>query len=240
MAIVAAMARELLPLVKGWKLESRAGGVTVYSSANAIAAFAGMGGRRAALAVNAALSLGAVHRIVSAGLAGGLHPGMRAGAIPPIAQVIDAATGELLLVDADFPEPKTQPKTGPVRPGGVILVTAGTIASAEAKSSLRARYSADLVDMEAMIVGRAARSRDIPFSAIKAVSDEYDFNLPELELFATVEGQFREAAFARYVAIRPRLWNPVLRLRHNATLAVTNLCAGLERCLEQDEQHRQA
>ena len=72
-AIVAAMAGELRPLVKGWKREMTPEGVTIYTSDEAVAVFAGLGLQRARLATAAALRLGPIRRIISAGWAGGLQ-----------------------------------------------------------------------------------------------------------------------------------------------------------------------
>ncbi len=93
-AIVAAMAREIDPLVRQWKLEPSPQGVTVRSSEGAIAVFAGMGQERAEIAAQMALSFGPVHRLISAGWAGGIHPGMTIGAVRFASVVIDATTGE--------------------------------------------------------------------------------------------------------------------------------------------------
>jgi len=228
-AIVAAMARELRPLVRNWKLERCAPGVTVYSSDRAVAAFAGMGERPANIAAQAALSFGQVHQFISAGLAGGLHAGMTVGMVRSVNTVIDAATGERF-------GPKQEGESGRTDVADAVLVTTDHIVSGEEKRRLRAAYVADLVDMEAAAIARVARTHRIPFMAIKAVSDAHDFDLPGMERFATPEGQFRQAAFAVHMALRPGLWMPAIRMGQNSKAAARNLCDELERYLVQDEK----
>src|SRR5208282_4828359 len=103
------------------------------------------------------------------------------------------------------------------------------VTSAEDKQRMRKMYSADLVDMEASAVAEVARRNKIPFSAIKAVSDGHDFDLPGMEKFTTADGQFRQVSFAAYAALRPMLWKPVARLAKDSGVAARNLSRELER-----------
>jgi adenosylhomocysteine nucleosidase len=220
------MERELRPLIKGWKLESDAGGVTVYSSAKAVAVFAGLGRERAKLATAAALRFGPVRRIVSAGWAGGLHAGMVPGGVWRVRSVVDAVTGVVFEAQG----------LGGTKELGSVLVTTDHVASAEDKRHVSELYSADLVDMEAAAVAATARSKGIPFSALKAVSDGHDFDLPGLGTFTTADGGFRQRTFAAYVALRPALWKPVARLARDSSMAARNLGRELERWLAEEEE----
>jgi adenosylhomocysteine nucleosidase len=223
-AIVAAMAGELRPLVKGWKREITPEGVTIYSTDRAVATFAGLGVKRARLATAAALNLGPIRWIISAGWAGGLHEGMEPGEVWRVSEVVNSATGEVLA---------TTPSDG-IKTVGAVLVTASSVTSAGDKRRMRDIYSADLVDMEASAVADIARRNRIPFSAIKAVSDGHDFDLPGMEKFTTSDGQFRQAWFAAYVALRPIFWKPVARLAKDSSRAARNLRWELERCLAEE------
>ncbi len=222
MAIVAALAGELRPLLQGWTMERSSDGVHVYSSERAVAAFAGMGKARAELAASAALEFGPVHQILSAGWAGGLHPRIGARTVRFAEAVVDAASGEIFG--------RTDAVGGGVT-SGAILVTLDHVASATEKHWYHERYSADMVDMEASAVASVAAKARIPFLALKAISDEYDFEVPGIEKFATADGGFREAAFAAHVALRPGMWRPVMRLARNSAAGARHLCAELERYL---------
>ncbi len=223
-AIIAAMAGELRPLVKGWKREVTPEGVTIYTSDRAVATFAGLGLQRARLATAAALRRGPIRWIISAGWAGGLHPGMAPGEVWRVSEVVNSVTGEVL---------KTTPSDG-IQTVGAVLVTTDMVTSAEDKQRMRKIYCADLVDMEASAVAEVARRNKIPFSAIKGVSDGHDFDLPGMERFTTEDGQFREASFVAYVALRPVLWKPVVQLAMDSGKAARNLSRELERYLASD------
>lgn len=230
-AIVAAMEREIRPLLRnaspGWRLEAASPGVTLYSSEQAVVSFAGIGTRRATLAAAAAISLGPVSRIISAGWAGGLEPVMRAGTVFRASCVIEETTGE-----AFDPEDggKAEGPPGTHTPGA-ILVTVDRVISSEEKLRLRAKFSASLVDMEASAVGRFAKNHGVSFLAIKAVSDEYDLDIPDLQRFVAADGQFRQSAFALYAALRPGLWKPVARMARGSASAAQNLSVELGRII---------
>jgi len=55
--IIAALPREVAPLVKGWKCEKLPGNRTVYLQGNVVVACAGMGPSQVVLAVSAARTL---------------------------------------------------------------------------------------------------------------------------------------------------------------------------------------
>jgi hypothetical protein len=115
-----------------------------------------------------------------------------------------------------------------------VLVTTDHVASAEDKRRLRRAYSGDLVDMEAAAVAQFARRSGIAFSAIKAISDGFDLDLPCLGKFTTSEGQFRQGGFAAYVALRPGLWKPVIRLARDSSTAARNLSIAVEQYLAEE------
>jgi adenosylhomocysteine nucleosidase len=224
--IVAAMAGELRPLVRGWKREETPEGVTIYTCDEAVAAFAGLGSQRARLATAAVLRLGPIRRIISAGWAGGLHAAMVPGGVWRVSEIVNPVTGEVM---------ETSESHG-LNGDGAVLVTTNIVTTVEDKHRLRKMYSADLVDMEASAVAEAARRNKIPFSAIKGVSDGYDFDLPGMERFTTADGQFRQVRFAAYAALRPILWKPVGRLARDSGVAARKLGRELERYLADERE----
>ena len=221
-AIIAALPREIRRLTRNWKQGEKVSrpGLSLYTSDNAIVVCGGIGGAQAELAALTALNCGPVHRLVSVGWAGGLRPAMKSGTVDRPRRVVDAASGESY-------------ETGEA---GAVLVTAPAVANIQEKSRLAQEFSADLVDMEAAAVARVAQSRGIAFLAIKAVSDEHDFELPGMERFVDGEGRFREAAFAAHVALRPWLWKNVIRMACGSAEAAHNLCRELEEHLKWDKR----
>lgn len=211
-AIIAALPREVKQLVRGWQEHRLPGKIIAYSNDVALVACAGMGPVRAALAVQAALSLKPVTALLSVGLAGACDPSLRVGDIVRAGVVIDADTGERFASELS----------------AQTLVSTSAIASVKEKQRLYASYQASAVDMEAATVARLAQAHEIPFRVIKAISDEASFEMQELALFGTSDGQFREAAFAMHAALRPQSWPKLFALAGNSKRAVEALTKELE------------
>ena len=106
---------------------------------------------------------------------------------------------------------------------GVVLATAGSIASVTEKARLAEVYGAALVDMEAATVARMARARGVGFRAIKGVSDGFDFELSALGKFEGERGSFRTGAFAAYTAVRPWMWGKAMELGRGSGMALKGL-----------------
>jgi len=221
-AIIAALPREVKPLVRGWRQQRLPGHIHLYTSDAGVVACAGMGAQRVALAVQAAMTAGPVTALLSVGLAGGCDPGVSVGDVIRAGIVVDAQTGERFGDAA----------TGPV------LVSSSAIAGVREKQRISASYGASAVDMEAASVARLARAHGLAFHAIKAISDEADFEMQELGQFTTPDGQFREAAFVMYAAARPWMWGRLIQLGRNSGLAVRSLTAAVRAQLDCYKEQR--
>jgi adenosylhomocysteine nucleosidase len=88
--------------------------------------------------------------------------------------------------------------------------------------------------MEAATVCRLAKAHGLGFRAVKAISDEADFELGELAQFVTADGQFRERAFALHAAMRPAMWGKVRALARNSNKAIHALTEALRHELDLD------
>jgi len=214
-AIVAALEREIRPLVKIWRLceQDHAGRrFRFYESEYAVLTCGGIGAEPARRAAEAIIALYQPALIYSAGFAGALDRKQHIGDIIVPRRVINANDGSSI-------------DTGQ---GEGILVSFASVASPEQKAKLAYSYSAQAVDMEAAAVARAAEARGVRFAAVKAVSDESDFVLPAVDAFIDAEGQFKTTAFALFTAIRPWTWGATLRLTRNSRLASQALCSWIE------------
>lgn len=211
-AIIAALPREVGPLVRGWQHRQLPGKIHLYISDAAIVACAGMGANRATLAVQAALAARPATALWSVGLAGACDPSLHVGDIVRAGVVIDSLTGER-YASGDSSD---------------VLVTGNGLASVSEKHRLHTSYNASCVDMEAATVARLAQANDIDFRAIKSISDEASFELEDLARFATPDGQFREIAFAAHAALRPPLWSKLVALAGNGRRAVASLTEELK------------
>jgi adenosylhomocysteine nucleosidase len=107
-----------------------------------------------------------------------------------------------------------------------ILVTYPEVATVAQKQQLAKSYGAHAVDMEAAAVARAAQKHNLPFIAVKSISDDLNFEIPEMSRFIR-NGQFDTTGFSLHIAIRPWLWLRVFRLARNTKVASENLCAWL-------------
>jgi adenosylhomocysteine nucleosidase len=213
-AIIAALPREIAALVRGTKADASLikDGVWLYRLEGAVVVAAGMGAERAAIAVEAALSVGDVRVLISTGLAGGCAPGVVAGSVMEAGVVVEARTGERFVAEVE---------------SGVTLATSGTIASVHEKARLAENYGAALVDMEAATVARMALAKGMGFRAIKGVSDGYDVELSALAKFEGERGSFRTGAFAAYTAVRPWTWGKAMELGRGSAKALAGLDVAL-------------
>jgi adenosylhomocysteine nucleosidase len=222
-AIIAALEHELRPLIKHWaptRAQHEGREFIFYEGTYAVAVCSGIGpesGRRAAEAI---IALYSPELLISAGIAGGLTPDLKVGETIFPATIIDARDSsrhETAIKDA---------RIGATPLAKTIVVSYPEIASAEQKQKLGKAYGAHAVDMEGASVAVAAEAHGLPFVAIKSISDDVNFELPEMMPFFR-DGQFQAARFALHIVFRPWLWMKVLRLAQNTKLASENLCAWL-------------
>jgi len=222
-AIVAALDREILPLVKNWpssKLTHQSYEFTTYESDYAVIIRGGVGQESARRAAEAVIEKYSPDLLISAGIAGALVPELHIG---------DTIFPTVVIDTQDSSRHETAIQTAPIAStplGRTVLATYPEIATVSQKRQLAKSYGAHAVDMEAAAVARAAQKHNLPFLAVKSISDELNFDLPEMNLFIR-QGQFRTKRFVLYIAPRPWLWLRVIRLARNTGRASRNLCAWL-------------
>ncbi len=212
-AIVAALEREVRPLIKQWRPVERDHDGRKYKffeNDRAVLVCSGIGPEAARRAAEAIINLYAPALVQSAGFAGALDSTLKVGTVLTPICVIDARDGSRIEAGV----------------GHWVLVSLDHPASVQEKAKLAEAYWAHAVDMEAAAVARAAQAHDITFVGLKVISDEADFEMPPMERFMSSDGTFRTGAFAAYAAVRPWLWPRVLRLARNSTKAADALCNG--------------
>jgi len=215
-AIVAALEREIWPLVKHWRVaEQEYGGrkFRFFEKDPRIAVCGGIGPEAARRATEAVIALYQPRAVQSVGFAGALESGLQVGEVLEVRYVIDVADGSKI-------------DTGR---GAAVLVSFASVAGSEQKSRLAKSYDATAVDMEAAAVAKGAEAHGLPFAAIKVISDEIGFPMPPVDQFTTQNGGFRTASFVSFVAVRPWLWTRVIRLARNSAKASRALCERLAR-----------
>ena len=215
-AIVAALEREVRPLVRDWRVSERQHDgrrFRFFEKDDVVLVCGGIGAAPARRAAEAVIALFSPEMLYSVGFAGALDPQLKVGDVMLPRKVINATDGSsVTLSDGDG-----------------VLVTFASVASREQKKKLRDSFGAQAVDMEAASVLRAADAHAIPFSAIKAISDEFDFDFPDTERFVDSDGRFSEMRFALFAAVRPWLWARVIQLARNSRRAMRALCEALHK-----------
>jgi adenosylhomocysteine nucleosidase len=215
-AIVAALEREVRPLVKeclGREREFDGRRYRFFEKDNLVLVCGGIGPEAARRAAEAVIALYGPKLVYSAGFAGALDPGLKVADILQPLRLVNASDGSSLNLDH----------------GQGVLVSFAAVASPAQKASLRDSFGAQAVDMEAAAVARAAEARGVGFAIVKVISDEFDFDFPYMERFVDGNGRFLEGRFAWFAALRPWLWPQVARLARNSNRASHRLCDWLRK-----------
>lgn len=217
-AIVAALEREVRPLVKNWRVHEKAHGgrsFRFFEEDKVVLVCGGIGAEPARRAAEAVIALFAPAMVYSVGFAGALDSGVKVGTVFQPAHVINAGDGSRVNVNQ----------------GTGTLVSFASVANPAQKTRLKESFSAQLVDMEAAAVARAAQIHGIEFAAVKAISDGFDFEFPSMERFVDSDGEFQQGRFAVFAAFRPWLWPKVMQLASNSNRASVALCDWVTRSL---------
>jgi len=217
--IVTAMATEVWPLIRDWKKSlhpwqnqpSVGYPVMFFESEDAVLLCGGIGHEAGKRAAEAVIEYAKPSLLIATGLAGGLRPEWTLGRTMVAAEVVDEATGRRFQTAY----------------GEGIVVSSREIARAGKKRELAARFAADVVDMEGAAVAEVAEAHGLPFLAVKAVSDEMDFELPPLQEFVDAEGCFQGARFGFWAAWHPRWWPVIVQLKRKSDAAAAALAVKL-------------
>jgi len=217
--VVAALQREISPLVRDWRLvlhECEGRHFRFFEQDSTVVVCGGIGSEAARRAAQVAVALYQPQLLLSAGFAGALDQQVKVGQVFQPRTVIDASDGS-----------RTE-----IASGEGTLVSFPSLASPAQKTSLAAAYGAQAVDMEAAAIARAARTHGIAFAALKAISDEARFEMPDLSPFVTQDGQLRTAALVASAVVRPWMWRALFQLGKNSAKASRALCDELQRYLQ--------
>jgi len=158
--------------------------------------------------------------LISFGLAGGLNPALRPGAILIPATVIEArlarACDPALLAWLGGPTDAT------------IVAGAAIAATAADKASLFTITGADAIDLESGAVARAAAAAGIPFAVLRAICDPAERDLPPAALVAlNAKGRIGGLRVLGAVLRQPRQIPALLVLSADAAAARAMLKARL-------------
>jgi adenosylhomocysteine nucleosidase len=178
----------------GWRIEI--GGGTAGGAAQAAARLADSG----------------VSALVSFGLAGGLDPALRPGAVVVPSEV--CVDGRLAGAD-----PRLSDRLGGATRHSLLAGTQIATTAAE-KAALRHATGADAIDLETAGLVRVAEARGLAFAVLRAVCDPAERNLPPAALAAlNVGGGIALSRVLRSIARRPTQIPALLALAADAIAA---------------------
>jgi adenosylhomocysteine nucleosidase len=218
-AIVAALEREVRPLTRDWAVREKeysGHAFRFFENGDTVLVCGGIGPEAARRATQAVIALYSPQLIYSAGFAGAANKAMKVGEILTPRRVVNANDGS--SVDTGI--------------GEGVLVSFTAVASPEQKAKLAASFGAHAVDMEAAAVAQAAQAPGVTFAAVKAISDEIDFEFPPMDAFISPAGQLYTVKLAFFLAVRPWLWATAFRLARNSSQASRALSTHLKHMIE--------
>lgn len=220
-AIVAAMEREVMPLVRCWKvrtLEHAGRKYRLFENGNAALICGGIGADAARRATEAAIQEMRPTRVISVGFAGALDPALKVADVVEPGIVINASDGARTEIGS----------------GEYALVSYSGVAGKDQKRRLREAYGAALVDMESAAVARGAEARGVEFGALKVISDDAEFAMLDVSHFVTPYGGFQLGGFLLHLAVRPWLWGTTVTLARNSAKASRALSDAISDYLERE------
>ena len=192
----------------------------------------GTGRERAEAAAMLVLESYPVACIVSFGFAGALDPDLKAGSVVICESVhcgSDAHPNhEIRSTDwlAALAARELEGKPFGCRLGADVTVDRLIVEPRE-KRELRSAFGALAVDMESYWVGRAAAACDIPFLAIRAISDGADQQLPPLEALLDHRGELLWRESVTYLMSHPAELAKLRCIHANTRLAARSLALSL-------------
>ena len=211
---------ELAPLLDGVKPD-QVNGVDLFDLPNAVIAVGGIGEKFARRAAEVAIDHARPKLLLSAGIVGAISPKLKVGDVGRVRQVVDVATGTTYQAGGG---------------GDWVLATSQDVSDSSEKHQLLANFGADVVDMEAAAVAQVAKERGLEFAAIKSISDDAEFDMPPLNRFIG-NGKFDTRRFLIYVALHPRWWGTLGKIKKNSEIATEKLCEAVKHLIESSCQY---
>lgn len=213
LAFVAAESREFAGLLRNAELASKLDWPVSFArmawlKGNAVLLVAnGPGPKLAARAVNTAKEREMVEGLISIGFCGALDPTLAPGDIFIATEVLGAGAS---LMPAGLGRPCKSGK----------LLSIDRVASTVAEKSKLRKSGADVVEMEAGAVAERAEHFNIPFYAIRVVTDAADENLPmDFNQVRDAEGRFDRLRILAAASRQPSIFPALLKLNRRCKAA---------------------
>jgi adenosylhomocysteine nucleosidase len=202
-----------------------------YNDKNVLLVITGMGRERAERATKMVLKSNQLTLLVSLGFAGALNPELAAGDIILCSGVhygdgndnnmtyyIHSSDKEMYTLLCRTLESESVN----FRTGEVVSVLQ-PIQTAEERAELRDQFNAEIVDMESYWIASIAAQRQVPFLALRAVSDTVDDIFPPIEQIVDIEGNLLPRKAALHFLSHPWHLTMLFGLYRNSVKAGKNL-----------------
>ena len=190
-------------------------------------ALSGMGGTAAAQSARSLVEAGA-QALVSWGMAGGLDPAFAPGTIFLPSEVASPDGAAVIATDQPWRErlgARLTPGNRPVLQGR-LLTSPKAVGTRADKAALLRQTGAGAVDMESLAIAEVARSRQLPFLAIRVIVDGAADTLPHaVTAAADSEGHLQVWRLLGALARTPGELSALLRLGGRYRLANRSLAA---------------
>lgn len=216
--IVVAMPRELKTL--GYRKVSEDG--CVRHSEGVIICLSGIGKEKSAQAAEKLINKGA-NCLLSWGTAAALSPNITPGSIAIPEKIITEKHGIIHTDERLRYALAGQLSYNVSIQNASLCETSKLLWSKEQKLSLYRRTNAEIADMESGAVALAAKKYQIPFAAIRTISDSSEMTIPG-SVHANLEGG--KAHILRIVmqaVVTPKDWLPMIKLSYNFSRAQKSL-----------------
>jgi adenosylhomocysteine nucleosidase len=192
---------------------------------------AGVGQVNAAAATTALILGHKPKWVISAGLAGGLQPGVKRGDIV-MPDCILGEDGRRLAIDLAI-SPEQKAATPGLHVGALLTIDRVAYKAAE-KRNLGVRHGALAVDMETVGVAEVCRREKLRFMAVRVISDAVNEELPpDVErLITRTTWARRIGAAAGTIVRRPSTVKDLWRFRETTLVCAKKLAGFLEGVVE--------
>ena len=162
--------------------------------------------------------------LLSAGFGGALDPSLRRNDVVFANEIIDATRPDLPPLEIVLRPPETTAGASFRSITGRLVTVPAIVRTSAEKAALRARFGADLVDMETAAVAAVCADRNQRFLSIRVVSDQADADLPpEIMSIMGPTGGFRLGATLGALWKRPGSVKDLWALREHANEAAERL-----------------
>jgi adenosylhomocysteine nucleosidase len=177
----------------------------------------GMGQRNAGESLRQAFSRIRPEKVITAGFAGALNPGLRLGTV---------------VFEADLETGLVERLTQAGAARGRFQCADRVVVTAAEKRSLRKATGADAVEMESSVIRALCREKGIPSATVRVISDAADEDLPlDFNALMTANYRINFVKLARTVALAPGKIPALMHFQKQTAAAARNLANVLQAAL---------